>query len=79
MVELISKIISNVLTSLYQPFWFSLLSAVLFLFFYLFVKEHGWKEAIRRWIVFFKTSVQFRRLLNRPILCGQYKKEACKG
>ena len=62
MVELISKIISNVLTSLYQPFWFSLLSAVLFLFFYLFVKEHGWKEAIRRWRVFFKTSVQFRRL-----------------
>lgn len=62
MVELISKIISNVLTALYQPFWFSLLSAVLCLFFYLFVKEHGWKEAIRRWIVFFKTSVQFRRL-----------------
>lgn len=62
MVELISKIISNVLTALYQPFWFSLLSAVLFLFFYLFVKDHGWKEAIRRWIVFFKTSIQFRRL-----------------
>lgn len=62
MEDILDNIISSVLIALYQPFWFSLLAAILFLFFYLYAKEHGWKEAIRRWIVFFKTSVQFRRL-----------------
>lgn len=62
MVEILSKIITSILTALYQPFWFSILSAVLFLFLYLYVREHGWKEILRYWLVSFKTSNQFRRL-----------------
>lgn len=59
---MISKIISSVLTALYQPFWFSLLAAVLLLFLYLYGTEHGWKEAFRRWLKTFKTSKTFRKL-----------------
>lgn len=62
MVDIISTIISSVLTALYQPFWFSLLSAVLLLFLYLFVAEYGWKEVLRRWGKTFKRSSEFRCL-----------------
>lgn len=62
MLDIISKIISSVLTSLYQPFWFSLLSAVLLLFLYLYAAEHGWKTALRTWLNTFKTSSGFRKL-----------------
>lgn len=62
MANIISKIISSVLTALYQPFWFSLLTAVLLLFLYLYGTEHGWKEAFRRWLNTFKTSTTFRKL-----------------
>ena len=61
MADLIRNIISNVLIALYQPFWFSLLAAILFLFLCLYVEEHGWKKAFRNWIDSFKTSLQFRR------------------
>lgn len=40
LLDIISKIISSVLTALYQPFWFSLLAAGLFLFLYLYAAEH---------------------------------------
>ena len=62
MIDIISKIISNTLTALYQPFWFSILAAVLFLFLYLYASEHGWRAIFRNWIRFFKTSSVFRRL-----------------
>lgn len=62
MADIISKIISNVLIALYQPFWFSLLAAVLFMFLYLYAKEHGWRTAVHTWISTFKTSTVFRRL-----------------
>lgn len=62
MEDAISKIISNTLTALYQPFWFSALAAVLLLFLYLYAAEHGWKAAFRYWINTFKASSQFRRL-----------------
>lgn len=62
MTEIINKILSSVLTALYQPFWFSLLSSILFLFFYLLAKEQGWKEAVHLWMSTFKTSSKFRRL-----------------
>lgn len=32
------------------------------MFFYLYAKEHGWKESIRIWISKFKTSSYFRRV-----------------
>lgn len=62
MADIISKIISDTLTSLYQPFWFSVLSAALFLFLYLYATEHGWKAAFRNWLTTFKASIVFRRL-----------------
>lgn len=62
MVESVNKIISSILTALYQPFWFSLLSSILFLFFYLYVKEHGWRTALRTWLITFKSSSKFRKL-----------------
>ena len=62
MLDIISKILTSVLTSLYQPFWFSLLAAGLFLFLYLYAAEHGWKTAFRTWLNTFKTSSGFRKL-----------------
>ena len=59
---MIDKIISNVLMALYQPFWFSLLAAILLMFFYLYTKEHGWKTSIQIRIKEFKLSKEFRRL-----------------
>lgn len=62
MVETIGNIISNILTALYQPFWFSLLAAILLMFFHLYAREHGWKTSIQIWIKEFKLSKEFRRL-----------------
>lgn len=62
MIDFLSSIISSVLTALYQPFWFSLLAAVLLMFLYLYAKEHGWQYAFRSWIAAFQRSGKFRRL-----------------
>lgn len=62
MVDIITKILTSVLTHLYQPFWFSLFAAVLFLYLYLYAMEHGWKTAFRNWLVTFKKSTVFRKL-----------------
>mgnify|MGYP005758662885 CR=1 FL=1 len=62
MVKTIGDIISNILTAIYQPFGFSILSAVLLMFFYLYAKEHGWKTSIQIWIKEFKSLKEFRRL-----------------
>lgn len=62
MIDLIRNITSNILTALYQPFGFSILSAILLMFFYPYIKERGWKEAIQIWIKEFKISKEFRRL-----------------
>ena len=62
MQDIIQMIITNVLTALYQPFGFSIILAVLFMFFYLFVVEHGWKSACRKWVKMFKSKSEFRRV-----------------
>lgn len=62
MADFLSKIISNILIALYQPFWFSVLAAVLCMFLYLYAKEHGWKNVFRIWKDSFKKSSRFRRL-----------------
>lgn len=56
-------IITDVLTALYEPFWFSVLAAVLFMFFWLYAKEHGWKGAVKGWLTAFRQTSQFRRIL----------------
>lgn len=62
MIDIIKRIIENVLTALYQPFGFSVIMAVLAMFFYMIVKEHGLKVVVQRWINEFKTSGRFRKV-----------------
>lgn len=64
---LIGKIIVDVLTSLYQPFWFAILLSFMFMFFYLYAKYpneagRGWKESARTWIRHFKKEKSFRQM-----------------
>ena len=63
MTEIIKSIISNVLTALYQPFGFAVILAMLFMFLYLFAKEHGWKESVKQWWRNFKSDKTFRKVL----------------
>lgn len=62
MIETIKKIIENVLTALYQPFGFSVILAVLFMFLYLFARENGWRVLAQRWVNCFKKEISFRRV-----------------
>ena len=66
-VEIIAKILTNILTALYEPFGFSLLLSFLAMFFYLYAYEpsaagKGWKIAMMTWYQKFKESVFFRKL-----------------
>ena len=66
-VEIITKILPNSLTALYEPFGFSLLLSFLAMFFYLYAYEpihagKGWKNAIVTWYQKFKESVFFRKI-----------------
>ena len=66
-LEVLAKIIRNILTALYEPFGFSLLLSFLAMFFYLYAYEpsaagKGWKSAIVTWYQKFKESVFFRKL-----------------
>jgi len=63
-MELLGKIITNILTALYEPFGFSLLLSFLAMFFYLYAYEpgeagKGWKCALVTWYERFKGSVFF--------------------
>lgn len=68
MFKTIGDIIKNILTAIYQPFFFALVLSVLAMFFVLFldkykdgtVKDKIWK-AIREWKDTFFASVKFRR------------------
>ena len=66
-IDLLGKILTNILTSLYEPFGFSLLLSFLAMFFYLYAYESigagkGWKIAMMPWYQKFKESVFFRKL-----------------
>lgn len=58
-MQIISKIITNVLTALYQPFWFSIILSVLFMFVY--KRYPSVKQAAKDWISWFKSDLSFRR------------------
>ena len=67
MIELLKKIITNVLTALYQPFWFAVILTVFLLFFYLYAYKpidtgKGIRAAFRAWWQEFRTSLFFRKL-----------------
>ena len=66
-IKVLAKILTNILTALYEPFGFSLLLSFLAMFFYLYAFEpihagKGWKNAIVTWYQKFKGSVVFRKL-----------------
>ena len=59
-MHILSTIISNVLTALYQPFWFAVILSVLFMFVY---KAYpSIKRAATDWISWFKSDPSFRRI-----------------
>lgn len=60
MVEIVKKILTNVLEALYRPFGFAIIIAVFFMFLYMFAGECGWKVVLRKWLQNFKTSSAFR-------------------
>ena len=68
MKEIIRSIITNVLTALYQPFWFAVLLSITFMFLYLYARSsvseggRGYKEAAKTWLRHFKNDPEFRRL-----------------
>lgn len=66
-MEILKKIITNVLTAIYEPFGFALLLAFFVLFLYLYAYRpvnagRGWKAALKTWATEFRTSCFFRKL-----------------
>lgn len=58
-MKIFTTIITNVLTALYQPFWFAVILSVLFMFVY---KVYPYiKQAAKEWISWFKSDSTFRR------------------
>lgn len=67
LLEILKKIITNVLTAIYEPFGFALLLAFFVLFLYLYAYRpvnagRGWKAALKTWATEFRTSCFFRKL-----------------
>lgn len=60
MIDILKTIISNILTALYQPFWFALLFAIIFMF--VWKKYSSIKDAAMEWVSWFKTESSFRRM-----------------
>lgn len=60
MLDTIKTIITNILTSLYQQFGFSLILSIIFMF--IWKKYSSIKEAATEWINWFKSEVVFRRV-----------------
>lgn len=58
-MEILKAIITNVLTALYQPFWFSIILSVLFMFVYKTFPSI--RQAAKEWISWFKSDAIFRR------------------
>ena len=59
MIQIISKIITNVLTAIYQPFWFAVILSVLFMLVYKTYPSS--RQAVKDWISWFKLDPSFRR------------------
>ena len=67
LIDILGKILTNILTALYEPFGFSILLSFFAMYFWLFAYESsaagkGWKRAIVIWYQKFKESVFFRKL-----------------
>lgn len=67
-LEILSKIVYNTLLALYQPFWAAIFLSFLFMFLYLYAREHKWKkenivyDVFYTWFSAFKLSQAFRKI-----------------
>ena len=59
-MEIVSRVIASVLTTLYQPFWFAVLLSVVFMF--VWKKYRSIKEAVVEWIGCFRAEKSFRMM-----------------
>ena len=59
-MDILKRIITNVLTALYQTFWFALILSVLFMFVY--KSYSSIKQAAKEWLSWFKSDSRFRRI-----------------
>ena len=63
MITILTKIFTNIVTTIYQYIWFALLAAgSVYVFIYLFAGEHGWKESFKVWLGSFRRRSAFRRV-----------------
>lgn len=67
LIDILGKILTNILTALYEPFGFSILLSFFAMYFWLFAYESsaagkGWKSAIVTWYKKFRESLIFRKL-----------------
>lgn len=67
MQEMLKKVITDILTTLYEPFWFALLSALLLTIAYMYCYEpegagKGFKPMMLAWLGKFKEDAHFREL-----------------
>ena len=67
-IEILNRIVYDVLTALYQLFWAAILISFLSMFLYLYAKEHAWKKGelfhriFSTWIRAFQSSKEFQRV-----------------
>ena len=60
-LDIVKKILTDVLTSVYEPFWFAVILAVLFMAVWNSAHKSGWKEVVLEWIGNFRRDQVFRR------------------
>ena len=60
--EIFNQIMSDVLYALYQPFWFALLFAIVFMYVVLHIQKCGLKDTVLLWLRHFKSNRKFRKI-----------------
>ena len=67
-IDILQKILKNVLAALYRPFWAAILISFLAMYLYLYCKKNKWKtfEALKKsigvWFKSFKEDIEFRKI-----------------
>lgn len=65
MLQIFTKILYNILLTLYQIFWFSFVLTIFIMFFYLYIHTDNsnirtWKDAVKSWVNEFRFNKIFR-------------------
>lgn len=59
-MENVKGLISDILIAVYQPFWFAILLAVIFMFAY--KQNKGVWESLKQWLIWFRKEKKFRKV-----------------